>query len=150
MKNIKKVMAALDLSEFSKKTLEYAVDLAGESKAELVIVHVITQRQLDAHEQHLAKEVDLYSDEFIKKLMELRGKQIQDLIQLCSGQNLNPRIIFQTGHAFEGVMDSIVSEKVDLVVMGVKGRGNVGDFLVGSIAERVFRRSPVPVLSVRD
>ena len=149
MEHMKKILAAIDLSEFSKGTLEYAIELARESKGEIIIVHVITQR-LDAHEQILAKNIDLYSDEFVKKQMELRGEQIQDLIKACSGEDVKIKTVFQVGHAFNGVMDSIKKEKVDLVVMGIKGRGNLGDFFVGSIAERVFRRSPVPVLSIRS
>ncbi len=147
---IKKILVPIDLSEFSKKTLQYAVELADKMGAEIIIAHVITEGHLTADERKLAKEVNLYSDQFIEKQRELRKERIQDLIQLCSGgKDLKIKTVFRTGHAFSGVMDCIAKEKVDLLVMAMKGIGNLEGILVGSIAEKIFRRSPVPVLSIR-
>jgi nucleotide-binding universal stress UspA family protein len=44
----------------------------------------------------------------------------------------------------------IVTENVDMIIMGVKGRADIEHIFVGSVAEKLFRRSPVPVLSYRD
>ena len=41
-------------------------------------------------------------------------------------------------------------EKVDLIIMGIKARSDLEYMLVGSVAEKIFRRSPVPILSYRD
>jgi nucleotide-binding universal stress UspA family protein len=50
----------------------------------------------------------------------------------------------------EQILKTIETESVNLIVMANKGRGNISRFLFGSTAEKVFRHSVVPVVSVRD
>ena len=54
------------------------------------------------------------------------------------------------GIPFESILKAVETEDIDLVVMANKGRGNISRVLFGSAAEKVFRHSPVPVVSVRD
>jgi len=55
----------------------------------------------------------------------------------------------ETGQPAEGILDYVDDEGVDLVVMGTHGRSGLRRYLTGSVAERVVRLSPVPVLTVR-
>jgi len=54
-----------------------------------------------------------------------------------------------TGEPVEGILDYVTENGIDLVCMGSHGRSGLRRFLIGSIAERVVRLSPVPVLTVR-
>jgi nucleotide-binding universal stress UspA family protein len=54
------------------------------------------------------------------------------------------------GHPVEELRKIAFKENVDLIVMGIKGRSDREQMLVGSVAEKVFRRSPIPILSYRD
>lgn len=60
------------------------------------------------------------------------------------------QIRVELGIPFRAILETIEAEDVDLVVMGNKGHGNVIETLFGSTAEKVFRHSPVPVLSIRN
>jgi len=54
-----------------------------------------------------------------------------------------------TGVAFVEIVDYVRAEKIDLVVMGTHGRGGLEHILLGSVAEKVVRRAPCPVLTIR-
>jgi nucleotide-binding universal stress UspA family protein len=63
---------------------------------------------------------------------------------------LKIRAIFRVGNPIDELLKLIVEEAVDVVVMGPKGRTDLEHVLVGSVAEKIFRRSPATVISYRD
>ncbi len=56
----------------------------------------------------------------------------------------------EVGIPWEYIIQTAENQKADLIVMANKGRGNLSRVLFGSTAEKVFRHSPIPVVSVRD
>ena len=60
------------------------------------------------------------------------------------------KLILEVGNPIDELLKIIIDENVDLVVMGVKGRTDLEHILIGSVAEKLFRRSPVTVISYRD
>jgi len=62
---------------------------------------------------------------------------------------LRARLLTRVGHPFVEVVRYAREESIDLIVMGTHGRGAVGHLLLGSVAERVVRKAPCPVLTVR-
>jgi nucleotide-binding universal stress UspA family protein len=150
MKRVKKIMVAVDLSEYSRQNLEYASELAHRFDAELVIVNVINERDVDIVMKCEAMYPSVISKEhYLEKQKIERANSIRQLIKDCSIQDDSWRIVFRVGVPYEALIQIVKEEEIDLVVMGPKGRGNVASVLFGTNAEKMFRHCPVPLLSVR-
>ena len=152
MRQIEKIAVALDLSVYSQGILEYALTVARRTSAELVLVNVINRRSLEAAKQAFNAEHPggFSMDKFVGDDVKRRRRQITELVAECGAGNDPVRIVIRTGVPFEEILNAVEEEEVDLLVMGPKGRTNLPGFLSGSSAEKLFRHSPVPVLSVRE
>lgn len=150
-------MVGCDLSKYSKDTVEYAAALAAQFQAELIIVNVINQRDIDTilkvgrdqFDRAIEKYVEKTAEDYVKRLTEERTGEIDRLIQELSCTHISVRKVFRTGVPFQELIRAVEEEGADMMVMGHKGRGDIAGVLFGSNAEKVFRRCPVPLLSVR-
>ncbi|WP_136806854.1 universal stress protein [Desulfosediminicola flagellatus] len=152
MKKLHSILACVDLSAYSISTMEYAVALARGLMTEIVVLNIINSRDIQAIKSVSAEfphRVDI--DEFLKKTRESRYWQVDEMLnEHFSSDSERMRILVEVGIPFKAILRTIETEMADLVVIGNKGRGNVIGTLFGSNAEKVFRHSPVPVLSIRN
>ena len=79
-----------------------------------------------------------------------REKILEQFLSRSSVNRENIRTIIKVGNPVDELLKLIVKEDIDMIVMGVKGRTDLEHVFVGSVAEKLFRRSPVPVISYRD
>jgi len=150
MEAINKIIAAIDLSEYSRDVLEYAGNLAKCIKSELIVVNVINNRDIDAL-QRAAMETDAFSvKEWLSRQKEERQALIEKLIEETGCGHLPNKIVFREGVPFRELLKAVDEEGADLLALGAKGRSNVPGELVGSTAEKICRRCPVPILSLRS
>jgi nucleotide-binding universal stress UspA family protein len=150
MSNTKKIMVAVDFSEYSAKIADYAGRLAEDLGAELIFVNIINQRDID-----MVKQVTMYTDKisvkgYIDGLKEDRTEKMQSLLKETNCSRIPNRFLIKKGVPFVELIETAKTEKVDMVVMGTKGRGNIAGILFGSQAEKMFRHCPVPLLSIRE
>jgi nucleotide-binding universal stress UspA family protein len=94
--------------------------------------------------------VSIASRAYISKLKRERAEKLKKLIEKTSCANITQRVVIRTGIPFLELIDAAEEEDVDIVIMGVKGHSDLAGILFGSTAEKMFRRCPVPLLSVRE
>jgi len=150
MSKIKKIMVAVDFSEYSPGVVDYAGRLAEDLTAELIFVNVINQRDIN-----MVKQVTMYTDQisvksYVDGLKQDRTVEMQKLVEEKNCTRIPNRFIIKTGTPFEELIRAADQEKAGMVVMGTKGRGNIAGILLGSQAEKMFRHCPVPLLSIRE
>jgi len=157
MKSIHKIMVGCDFSKYSKETLECAVALAEKLQADLIIVNVINQKEIDTilkvaegqFDRNIEQYVEKTAQEYEARVKADRTRQMEKLIEEIGCAHLSIKKVFKVGVPFRELIRAIADEGADMLVMGQKGRSDLADVLFGSNAEKVFRRCPVPLLSVR-
>ena len=123
---VEHILFPTDFSEGSFHALPYAVDLARNYNAKLYVLHIIYDiaKATESHIPHIS------ADELYKELNEWAIKEIDT----C---------------CIEEIIKFASDNEIDLIVMGTYGRAGFERFVFGSTAEKVVRRAPCPVLTVR-
>jgi nucleotide-binding universal stress UspA family protein len=149
-KKIHKILACVDLSEYSSMVLEYSVELV--QHAHIVVYNIINQLDVDAFEM-VRRDIpgNISVEDFVKNLKKERERLIKDLIkQHFFEHKSRMSFMIDVGVPSIQILKTVDRENIDLIVMANKGKGNIERVLFGSAAEKVFRHSPVPVVSIRD
>jgi nucleotide-binding universal stress UspA family protein len=150
MDEIKKIMAAVGFSEYTEGIFNYSDQLAQKLGAELVVANIINSRDVEAVTTITKMGYDLDPERYIKELKEERRNAFEETVKNATLSRDSIKLVLQVGNPIDELLKIIVKEKVDLVVMGVKGRTDLEHIFIGSVAEKLFRRSPVTVVSYRD
>lgn len=146
MISLKTVLVPTDFSPTSEQALRYARALADAFGATLHIIHVIEE----PYGQPWAVEAYGFSlaalqDEWVKEAQ----KRIATILTPDEQQRYRAETSTVLGHPVSEILSYARERQVDLIVMGTHGRGPLGHVVMGSVAERVVRRAPCPVLTVR-
>lgn len=141
---MKKILVPFDFSKSSHNALEFAFSFAASLGSELVILHVLnTHHHLFKHEEHLkAMEASLHARE---KKYHTAFESLED-----AGNSRGIKIhseIFRHATVHAGIVEFIRKEGFDMVVMGSQGSDNP---MLGGVAEKVLKLSPIPVLLVPE
>lgn len=142
MTTIKKILCPVDFSEVSLNAARKAAELARQTEASLLLLHVIDQPSyfLEASGQSGPYMWEDYERTARERLTSLAGR-------LGDAPSTEVRVVL--GRPPEAIARESQSTESDLVVMGTHGRTGAAHLVLGSVAERVARISPVPVMTVR-
>lgn len=145
---INKIMVPLAFSKYSVGILDYAADLAQTSGAELHMVNVISDRDLDAVNKITSFGYKVDSDHYLATIKEERSQKIVEMSEHLTLPDDKVDFTFLVGDPTSELLRFVVENEIDTVVMGVKNR-DIKHVFTGSVAERMFRKCPVTVISYR-
>jgi nucleotide-binding universal stress UspA family protein len=147
MITLKRILVATDFSEASDVALAYGRELARTFGATLDVLYV-TENVLTRGfgvEGYVAAYPDLQRD-----LDRAAEKQLEALLSDEDRHDLGAKAVVLTMNSpATAIVTYAVNSHTDLIVIGTHGRGAVAHLLMGSVAERVVRTAPCPVLTVR-
>lgn len=149
MLHIKKIMVAVDFSDYSLPSVQYAHQLAQDLGVPIILVNVLNERDVRTIEMAMASYDPALALKQVENQKEWRQMQLNDLEQQAGAQGTVIKKVIRMGVPYQELLAAIEEEKVDLLIMSTKGRSNLADTLLGSCAQKMFRRCPVPLLSLR-
>ncbi len=144
---IKKILVPIDFSDYSKSALRYSAQFAKLFQSELILVYVV--------------EPILYPPDFSMGQISLPAvnvlefdKQAKDelekLVKAEFNEDLQVRYVVKSGKPFVQIIETAREEDVDLIIISTHGHSGVEHILFGSTAEKVVRKAPCPVLTLRE
>lgn len=147
---ISKILVPTDGSKTAQKAARYAVDLAKQLKASVIILSVIDKRPFIVQTvtaadtpRHLAQPLEEY-------LREAAKGYAGEIKKLCEKNGLRSKTVITTGHPVEDIIKEAEKSHANLIVMGSHGRSALAAAVLGSVAYGVMHKeAKVPVLIVR-
>jgi len=144
MYNLKNILVTTDLSELSAAALEHTVAIASLTGATVHVMYVI-------------ESVPRYSvpaaEEESEKLLQDRGAMAtKEMQEYLSGHDMKYKpleVVIRRGHPYQEIVRYAREVPIDLIVIATHGRTGLAHIVMGSIAEKVVRYSPIPVLTVK-
>ena len=145
MIKLKKVLVPTDFSESARHALTYGISFAREYEAELTLLHVVENLTV-------GYASDLFPVPMAEVFQEISGYAKAELAKLgteARAKNVTVEEVVVQGKPSAEIMRFARETEVDMIVLGTHGKGMLDQALFGSTTERVVRRAPCPVLTVR-
>ena len=146
MIKLKKILFPTDFSESSLEALRYALSFAKEYGARLVVMHVINEKVF-AEGAALPRVISI--EELAEEMEAEAKKQLKTLIPSEDGEGIERENVILRGNPFLEIIRYAKEEDIALIIAGTHGRSGFEHIIFGSTAEKVVRKAPCPVLSVK-
>ncbi|MDZ7363270.1 MAG: universal stress protein [candidate division KSB1 bacterium] len=142
---MKQILVPLDFSNFSQRALQYAREIAGFYNARLQLLHVIQDFIPPTFYLAAAASLSRVTPELKLKIKEAMEK----LFEETAGPAVTAEYHVIEGYAAHDIVDFAQENNSDLIVIATHGRTGIEHMLMGSVTEKVVRRAPCPVFTVR-
>lgn len=142
MIHLNRILVPTDFSGTSEAALRYGVALARAFKAQLHLLHV---------PEHPGEAAEIeYPIGLFENMQNAANDRLGHLLPEAEARELRPECAMRLGKPTDEIVRYAAEHEMDLIVMGTHGREGVTRAVLGSVAEKVVRRAPCPVLAVHN
>jgi len=145
--NLKKILCPVDFSATSALAAQYALAMARQNGSQLTLLHVVAP-PLAALPGETGMLTMPQAD--INEIAAACQERLEQTVDALSVSDLTVQYKVVSGVPFIEIVRFAREHDFDMIVMGSHGRSGLGHLLIGSVAERVVRKAPCPVLTVKD
>lgn len=146
MIDLHRILVPTDFSKFSENALLYGIAFAEKFAAELHLIHVVQDLALFVPDAVTVPPI------VVPPMAEMATSvrlALDRLIQEHNLTRLSVKAEVREGSPYFEIVRYAKETNIDLIVMGTHGRGVLAHVLMGSVTEKVVRKAPCPVLTVR-
>ena len=141
----KTILFATDFSDSSEHAFQYALSLAGKFESRLAIIHVINE-PVDLRGFYVPH---ISFDKLEEEIEQGARKMMEKFCQANVHEHANYETYVVPGIPYDEIIKKALELSADLIVVSTHGRTGLDHVLFGSTAEKVVRKSPVPVMTIR-
>jgi nucleotide-binding universal stress UspA family protein len=140
---LRRILVPVDFSECSRKALQYAVPFARQFEASLVLLHVV-------HPYLPVPEMSTVDSGLIETQMRADGTKALAALKKSLADEVPSETALRVGNPQLEITRAVRDLGIDLIILATHGRSGLAHIFLGSVAERVVRHAPCPVLVVRE
>lgn len=144
LKEFKRILVPTDYSELSLAAIEYAFAFSKVFESQIYLMHT-----LDTIPVLALETMDLTTESVIYETEQNAKSDLHIFVVNRIGNVPNLIEVVRRGIAEDQIVKFAREEKIDLIIMATHGRSGIAHVVLGSVAEKVVQRSPVPVLTVK-
>ena len=144
MKKFQKILFPVDFSELSPKIVPHVITMADKLDAEVHIIFVV--RQLENYRSIFVSHMSV--ENFETEIVLGAETKMDEFVEEFFKSVISPKTKVLIGDIVDEIIKYIKAEGIDLVIMGTHGRKGMDLIILGSIADRVIKSAPVPVMNV--
>jgi len=139
------ILVPIDFSAYAEQALDYAIALAQKLQARLTLLHVIQPPIVASADMNVWP-----SSTFVDELEAAITGDMEGYLARVTAAGLEGEIVVIHGVPFQQILDTARARQVDLIILGTHGRTGLAHVLMGSVAEKVARLAPCPVMIARQ
>lgn len=150
MEAIEKILVPIAFSPYTPDLIRFAAGLAGAFDSELLLLNIINERDVEIIQKVSSYGYNVDEGKYVSGTENDRLKELDVILDKIDFPDHRMRMKFKVGHPAEVILKEAVREEIDMIVMGIREKKDFLHSLTGSVADRVFRRSPFTIVSYRN